>query len=289
MSQQLVMKAELIVNDHCELAEGPLWNPDDNSLYWVDIHAGRIYRYDPSTGQRALVFAGDKVGGITLQDNGAFLLFMNHGGIRQLKDGILTSLIDEIPDERETRFNDIIADPAGRVLCGLMPTENRLGNLYRLDTGGQLTLLLTGIGCSNGLAFTNGNKQVYYTDSARKEIYLYDYDVRSGSMTNRRIFWKSETSIPDGLTIDADGCIWSAQWGGSSVIRLRPDGVEDGRIEIPGAQNVTSCIFGGDGLTDLYITTARQEDEGSPNAGGIFHARPGVAGVPEYRSRIRVE
>jgi len=282
------MKADLIVNYHCELAEGPLWNPDDRALYWVDIHAGRIYRYDPASGAHGLVFEGDKIGGITLQEDGALLLFMNHGAIRLLRSGKLTTLIDEIPEERETRFNDIISDPAGRVLCGLMPTKDRLGNFYSLDTDGSLTLVLTDIGCSNGLAFTNGNRQVYYTDSARKEIYLFDYDVDTGSMTNRRVFWKSETSTPDGLTIDSEGCIWTAQWGGASVIRLRPDGVEDGRIEIPGANNVTSCIFGGDDLGDLYITTAGENDKNSPNAGAIFHARPGVAGMAEYRSRVRV-
>ncbi|HEY3330751.1 MAG TPA: SMP-30/gluconolactonase/LRE family protein [Capsulimonadaceae bacterium] len=282
------MTPRVIVNDHCLCAEGPLWHPEEKRLYYVDIDNGYVYRYDPATETRERCFEGEMVGGITIQNDGSLLVFMARGAIRHWRDGIVTTLVDEIPAERATRFNDVIADPRGRVLCGLMSPPDRPGRLYRFDTDQTLTLLLEGIGCSNGMAFIDNDRKVYYTDSVAKEIYLFDYDVETGSLANRRVFWKSETSLPDGLTVDTEGCIWTAQWNGGCIVRLWPDGTEDRRIEIPGANNVTSCIFGGDDLTDLYITTASKGDESSPNAGAIFHLRPGVQGLPEYRSRVRV-
>ena len=148
------MVPELIADYQCVTGEGPLWHPDERKLYWVDIPTGRLFRYDPAANKHEQCYQGDVTGGFTIQANGDLLLFLDKGTVKTWHEGKMTTVMDEIPDERTTRFNDVIADPMGRVFCGTMPTEGRLGRLYRMDTTGTVTKLLDGIGCSNGMGFT---------------------------------------------------------------------------------------------------------------------------------------
>ncbi len=283
------MKPELIADYKCVTGEGPLWHPDEQRLYWVDIPTGRMFRYNPASDEHEQFYEGEVVGGFTIQENGALLLFMAKGAIALWRDGELSYIIKEIPDERESRFNDVIADPAGRVFCGTMPTEDRLGRLYRLDTDGTLTKVLDGIGCSNGMGFTPDRKQMYYTDSPKREIYLFDYNEETGAITNQRVFVQTpeDEGVPDGMTVDADGYVWSARWDGGCLIRYAPGGTENFRINFP-AKKVSSVTFGGDDHTDIYVTTAggaNKEMEGS-GAGALFRLNLGVQGVPEFLSKI---
>ena len=283
------MKPELIADYACVCGEGPLWHPDEKRLYWLDIAKGRMFRYDPATGKHEQCYEGQPIGGFTIQDDGALLLFMARGAVKVWREGQLTTLIEEIPDERNSRFNDVIADPAGRVFCGTMPTKERLGRLYRLDLDGKLTKLLEGIGCSNGMGFTPDRKRMYYTDSPKHEIYLFDYDQTSGAITNQRVFVHTpeDEGAPDGMTVDAEGYVWGARWDGGCLVRYAPDGTEVLRVQFP-ARKVSSAIFGGDDYTDIYVTTAggnKKETEGW-GAGGLFRINLGIRGVPEFRSRI---
>jgi len=284
------MKPELIADYACVTGENPLWHPDEKRLYWVDIPTGRMFRYDPATSQHEQCYEGEVVGGFTIQADGALLLFMARGAVKIWRDGELTTVIDEIPDERSSRFNDVIADPEGRVFCGTMSTEDRLGRLYRLDTNGTLTRLLESIGTSNGMGFTLDRRQMYYTDSRKREIYLFDYDQATGAITNQRLFLRTPEGAgsPDGMTVDAEGAVWSARWNGGCLVRYAPDGAEDRRIEFP-AKKVSSVTFGGEDYTDIYVTTAggnNKAEEGS-GAGALFRLNLGIRGLPEFRSRIR--
>ena len=148
------MQPEMIADYQCVTGEGPLWHPMEQRVYWADIPTGRMFRYHPATGHHEQIYQGEMVGGFTIQADGALLLFQERGAVRIWREGVLTTVIDEIPDERETRFNDVFADTEGRVFCGTMPTGERLGRLYRLNTDGSIHLLLEGIGCSNGMGFT---------------------------------------------------------------------------------------------------------------------------------------
>ena len=283
------MKPELIADYACKVGEGPMWHSDEHRLYWVDIPAGRMFRYDPATDTHEQCYDGDSAGGFTIQVDGALLCFMERGAIKIWREGQLTTVLDEIPEERDSRFNDVIADPAGRVFCGTMPTEDRLGCLYRLDLDGTVTKLLDEIGCSNGMGFTPDRKQMYYTDSTRREIYLFDYDQETGDITNQRLFVRTpeDGSVPDGMTVDAEGYIWSARWDGNCLVRYTPDGDEVQRILFP-AKKVSSVIFGGEDYTDMYVTTAggdKKETDGA-DAGALFRVNLGIRGVPEFRSRI---
>jgi D-xylonolactonase len=283
------MEVEVIADYGCEVGENPLWHPLEKRLYWCDITTGRMFRYDPSTRQHELFYQGDVVGGFTIQADGALLLFMARGAVKLWHNNRLTTIIDEIPDERESRFNDVIADPRGRVFCGTMAAGPRPGRLYRLDPPSQLTLLLEGIGCPNGLGFTPDRKHIYFTDSFAHTIYLFDYDEHHGALSNQRVFVSvpPEEGFPDGMTVDSQGYIWSARWDGSAIVRYTPQGNEERRILIP-AKKASSVIFGGEGYTDLYVTSAggeNKEVEGTA-AGALFRLRPGVSGVPEFFSRI---
>lgn len=288
------MKLDLIADYHCQIGENPLWHPQEKRLYWTDITSGKLFRYAPATQRHEVIYHGASVGGFTIQIDGSLLLFMESGRIARWRAGRLSDVRSASPAELDSRFNDVISDPRGRVFCGTVsiPAGERPGRLYRLDPDGLLHVLLEGIGISNGMGFTPDHRQMYYTDSLAGKIYQFDYDLDSGALTNQRAWLKTPAGAgePDGLTVDAEGYVWSARWGDSALYRYTPDGVVDRRIELP-AKKVSSVTFGGEGLSDLYITTAlnggSKAEEGS-GAGALFRLRPGVRGLPEHRSRIMI-
>ena len=222
MSAQL----DLIAHYACETGENPLWHPIERRLYWTDIPAGRLFRYAPSTGAHEQCYQGRPVGGFTIQADGALLLFMDRGTIALWREGVVTEIVPEIPAELQCCFNDAIADPCGRVFCGTVPNGEGKGRLYRLDHDGSLHLLLDGIGCSNGMAFALDRKSFYYTDSLAREIYLFNYNLEDGSISNRHVFARFDEAegLPDGATLDAEGRLWCALWDGASIVRLSTDG-----------------------------------------------------------------
>jgi D-xylonolactonase len=282
-----------------------MWHPLEKRLYWFDIPNRRMYSYDPVTQAHGLRYQGDIVGGFTVQADGALLFLMGQGAVRtwraETRDGgsapvsstaDLETVIDEVPAERHTRFKDCVADPLGRVFVGTVSTREVPGRLYRIDPDGNVCRLYDNVLGSNGMGFTPDCTRMYHTDSGRGVIYALDYDRESGALADRRewVTIPSEEGVPDGMTVDADGFVWSARWGGGCVVRYAPDGREDRRIEFP-ALKVSSCIFGGEDFTDLYVTTAggpNKAEEGS-GAGAVFRVRlrdEGIWGVPEYLSRV---
>ncbi len=283
------MEPELIADYGCEVGEGPMWHPMEKRLYWVDIPTGRMFRYDPATGEHEQCYDGAPVGGFTIQEDGSFLLFMGRGAVAVWRGGDLEYVIDEIADERERQFNDVIADPMGRVFCGTVLGDDDDGRLYRLDTDGSVHKLLEGIVVSNGLGFTPDRKGMYYTESTPRNIYLFEYDVETGAISNQRVFVHvpEGEGKPDGMTVDAEGYVWSARWNGWSLVRHTPEGVEERRIRFP-ARQVSSMTFGGDDLTDIYVTTAGGHDKGQngAGAGALFRLNLGIKGVPEFFSRV---
>lgn len=283
------MVPELMADYRCETGEGPLWHPMERQVYWSDIPRGRIFRLNPFSRRHEQIYEGRIVGGYTIQSDGSLLLFMDRGSVAVWRDGKLEYLVNEMEGETDNRFNDVAADPAGRVFCGTMPTDTRSATLYRMDTDGSVTTVLEGVGLSNGIGFSPDQKQMYYTDSLARKIYIFDYDIDSGDITNQRVFVETpdDGSIPDGMTVDAEGYVWGARWDGSSLYRYNPDGEQVVQIQFP-AKKVSSVIFGGVDLTDMYVTTAgggNKAEEG-PGAGGLFRLNVGVQGKPEFLSRV---
>ncbi|MFP3896368.1 MAG: SMP-30/gluconolactonase/LRE family protein [Anaerolineales bacterium] len=285
----MVTQPELVADYECLTGEGVIWHPGEQRVYWLDIPRGRMFRYDPATEEHEMCFEDGMIGGLTVQVDGTLLLFMEKGAVKRWNDGEVVTLIDEIPEERGSRFNDVIADPEGRVFCGTMPTEERFGRLYRIDPDGSVTVVLEDIGCSNGMGFTPDRERMYYTDSTKREIYLFDYDRETGEIGNQRLFVRTPEGegIPDGMTVDAEGYVWSARWGGGCVVRFAPDGTEDMRLEFP-AQKVSCVTFGGWDYTDIYVTTAGGDNkvEEGQGAGALFKVNVGIEGVPEFQSRL---
>ena len=283
------MRVEMVADGRCILGEGPLWHPVERRLYWVDIDRGRLYRYDPSSAGHELCYEGEPVGGLTVQADGSLLLFMARGAVAIWKAGSLDCVIREIPDARHTRFNDVVADPAGRVFCGTMPWQEGPGRLYRLDRDGTLDVVLETVGIPNGMGFTPGGDGMYFTDSAEDTISLFDYDETTGELGDRREFVRiiNEAGVPDGLAVDSQGFVWSARWDGWAVCCYSPAGVEVLRPGLPAAK-ITSVAFGGEDLADLYVTTAGAGERraNGPGAGSLFRLRPGVKGRAEFPSRI---
>ncbi len=283
------MRPEIVLNIKCKVGEGPLWHPLEKKLYWLDILEGIIYRYDPETGMVEEVYRGDIIGGYTIQEDGSLLLFMEEGAVKLWKNNKLITLIEEVPALKDTRFNDVIADPVGRVFCGTMPDKRGEAYLYRLDIDGTLTLILNGVGLSNGMGFTPDKKQMYYTDSKKREIYIFDFNVEDGSLSNRRLFLKVEEEgiEPDGLTVDAEGYVWSARWNGSCIKRFAPDGKEVLEVIFP-ARKITCMTFAGVDYQDIYITSATVDkmSEEETGAGALFRLNTGIQGLPEHLSRI---
>ncbi len=257
----------------------------------MDIPRGRLFRYDPATGEHEKCLETEAIGGFTIQEDGALLLFMAQGAVRVWRDGIIGTVIEDIPRERESRFNDVIADPEGRVYCGTMSTSDQKGRLYRLDRDGSLEVMVEGVGTSNGMGFTTDRSQMYHTDTRAHRIYLYDYDRASGSLSNRRVFIHADDGPgrPDGMTVDVENTVWSAFWEGSCVVRFSPEGEELERVHFP-APKVSCPAFGGNNWDQMYVTTAggdERENDG-PRAGALFRCDPGVEGVPEFRSRVGI-
>jgi D-xylono/L-arabinono-1,4-lactonase len=282
---------ELIADYACATGENPLWHPLEKQLYWCDIPNGRVFRYDPASGVHEPCYQGRPVGGFTIQSDGSLLLFMDRGTIGIWRAGEFNEIVPDIEIERLSRFNDVIADPAGRVFCGTMSSTAGKGRLYRLDTDGSLHVVLEGIGCSNGMAFTLDQKGFYYTDSFAHEIYLFDYNAEDGAISNQRVHarFHDADGLPDGATLDVDGRLWSALWDGASIVRMNADGTIERRIGLP-VRKVSSLAFGGADYSDLYITTAGGDtrDEDGALAGALFRIRGQLRGVPGFFSRVAI-
>ena len=282
---------ELVVDEPSETGEGPLWNEDERALYWVDIPSGRLFRYSPATSTNELAYQHDSmIGGYTFQADGTILLFGVRGQIVRWNAGVVETVVSDIDGERDGRFNDVIADPEGRVFCGTMPTDAHLARLYRLDRDGSLTKVLDDVGLSNGLGFSPDNRVMYHTDSDNRRISRFVYDAASGELTNRATLIETpdDGSVPDGMAVDAEGTIWSARWDGHALYRYDPEGVLLGKVPFP-VRKVSSVTFGGDDYTTAFVTTAgggeRGDREGT-TAGSLYRINLGVRGRPPFRSRI---
>jgi sugar lactone lactonase YvrE len=284
------IRIECIADGQFDTAENPLWHPRERRLYWVDIPRGALFRFDPAAGSWGECWRGEPVGGFTIQADGALLLFMARGAIALWRDGRLEYLRRETAGEADGRFNDVIADPRGRVFCGSMSTASHQGRLYRLDCDGSLHPILENLGTPNGMGFTPDRKRMYFTDSRARRIYSFDYDEPTGNLARQRVWLETPEGrgVPDGLTVDSQGFVWSARWNGSALYRYSPEAAEAERIGFP-ARKVSCVTFGGDAYDTAYVTTAlgggTRGLEG-PGAGALFRLRPGVRGVAEFPSRI---
>ncbi len=275
-----------LINEHCELGENPLWNAVDGSMCWTDITGGKIHRFHPAGGPHEVIYRGPSVGGFTRQGDGNLLLFRVHDIALLRADGDV-SVVREFDDEGAARFNDVIADPEGRVFAGTIGRNETSGGLYRVERDSGMTLLFRGTGVSNGMGFSPDLRTFYWTCSTRRRIFAYDYDRASGALSSERTFYQAtaEEGIPDGLAVDVLGNVWSARWDGFAIVQHAPDGRVLRRFPLPVAK-VSSLCFGGPARDELFITTAGGVPGGDTADGSIYHFHAGTQGMPEFCSQI---
>ncbi|ANF96465.1 SMP-30/gluconolactonase/LRE family protein [Paenibacillus bovis] len=280
--------AELIIDARAKLGEGPSWNAEQQRLLWVDIEGYQLHIYNPVTKEDRTVNVGEHIGAVVPYTDTEVIGALFSGLYRiQLSDGSKTLIHDPEEGRPGNRFNDGKCDPVGRFLAGTMSLngEEKQGALYSMDTTGHVRLLLGEVSTSNGLAWSSDHRTLYYIDTPTCQITAFDYDLEDGSIANGRAVAELDDSdgYPDGMTIDEEGMLWVARWGGSRVTRIDPStGQVIGEVHVP-AKCVTACTFGGADLDELYITTAREDDEAADSpAGGVFVVRPGVKGIAAY-------
>jgi sugar lactone lactonase YvrE len=280
---------EPICNYHCVVGENPLWHPREQRLYWEDIDTGRLFRFDPASGQHECFYEGDKIGGFTFQADGSLLLF-EANRIAVLDGSGRRRVLGEGYDPEMSRFNDVIADPEGRVFAGTIGASLRSGGLLRIERDGSAEVLWRDTGCANGMGFTPDGRGFYWTCSTTRRIFSCDYDRATGTLANRRVWYEAPESegTPDGMTVDTQGRVWTTRWDGSAVLCLSPQAEVLQRVELP-VPKVSSICFGGPGLDDAYLTTAaldRSSDAGSAE-GSLYRIRGlGAAGQAEHFSRV---
>lgn len=288
-------EAELVVDAKSILGEGPHWDAVRSSLLWVDITGKRLNEYKPEGGElRAYPFEEMVTAAVPAADGGILLTFPHSIGLFDPESGTLRTLLDGIEaDKADNRFNDGKCDATGRYWGGTMSMNDvrGQGSVYSLDPDLQLRVReeFGPVTCSNGLGWSPDNRTMYYIDTPTYEVVAFDVDLQNGELANRRtaIRIPKEFAYPDGMTVDAEGMLWVAHWGGFRVTRWNPATAECiGTVHVPAPQ-VTSCTFGGPNRDELYITSARVglSDEvlaEYPLTGGVFRIKPGVSGLPNY-------
>ena len=275
-----------LLEAHCQLGENPLWHSETGTLYWTDIDAGRLHRLHLASGQAEAIYEGVPVGGFTFQANGDLLLFRVEDLALLRPDGSVT-VLRQFHDDGMQRFNDVIADPAGRVYAGTIGRSDTSGVLYRVERDLSITCLFRGPGGANGMAVSPDLRTLYWTCSTRKQIHAFDYEQSNGELSNGRLLYQAsdDEGIPDGLTVDEAGHIWSARWDGFAVIEHAPDGTVLSRHPCSVAK-VSALCFGDAGLDRCFVTTAGGEPGGKTEDGNLFQFPAPRKGRKEFRSRV---
>ena len=301
----MTVKIECVLECDNHLGEGPVWDVEEGRLYWVDGTGRRVgkpslWRMDPKSA---------KVEHWNLEhDVGAMALRKGGGAVMALDDGFyffdyttgkleLITLIDA--DNPRTRLNDAKCDRRGRFFAGGMDDKEELKNcaIWRLDPDLSVTKVDEGIICSNGPCFSPDDRTFYFADTFQREYWAYDYDIATGTLSNKRVFadLKNEPGVADGSTVDAEGCLWNAQLIAGDLVRYAPDGSVERRIGMP-VRNITSVMFGGDKLDEIYVTSMARvkhpavhelfAKQAKPQylAGSLFRITGlGIKGIPEPR------
>jgi sugar lactone lactonase YvrE len=289
------MKAELFYPSACELGEGPLWHQERGSLFWVDINAGILFEYNWTTAQVQKWEVGHWVSLVVPGKNKEEVILGLQGGVARfnLISGTLTWITDMGLDWTSHRCNDGICDSKGRLWIGSteMKHKDKDGTLYCIDENKQVQERVPGVSVSNGLAWSVDNTRLYFTDSPTHEIQSFIYKETTGEIEFEKVVVKVPESkgAPDGFTIDTEGMLWVALWGGLGVGRWNPaTGEMIDFIEVP-VPNVTCCVFVGEELDHLMITTARKELSAQqlqdyPDSGHVFMIKPGARGIAAFNS-----
>ncbi|MDC8013500.1 SMP-30/gluconolactonase/LRE family protein [Tahibacter soli] len=277
-----------VVPSSAFLGEGPHWLGNGQSLLWVDILAPAIHLSNVANGDTRTTALSELVGVVVPRRRGGYVA-ATQSGFRSVnpQTGEMAALASP-PGMAGRRFNDGKCDAAGRLWAGTLALDAGPGggSLYCLDVDGTLREIESGFHICNGLGWSPDAKRFYLADSGRREIYVYDFDLAAGTLSNKTVFarFQEADGMPDGLAVDAQGHVWCAMWDGWAIRRYAPDGVLERTISLP-VPRPTSCAFGAEGLKTLFVTSARirlsaTQLAAAPLSGSILAVQVDVAGTP---------
>jgi sugar lactone lactonase YvrE len=287
---------ELVIDAKNQLGEGSIWNYKTGELWWIDIEGKTLNTYNPTTKVTRTFDVKHRIGTVVPSEDGLSAIIALQTGVWNvnLETEKMTFLVSPETDTANIRLNDGKCDPAGRFWVGSMHLNQTKykASLFRITPNENPVILQKmqdSVTISNGIIWSLDEKTMYYIDTDRGDVQAYNYDKKSGNITDERVIITVSDTLgyPDGMTIDSEGMLWIALWNGNGVSRWNPNTGEMLQfIEVP-AHNVSSCAFGGENLETLYITSARldmtdEELKAKPNSGGVFKVVPGVKGIKSY-------
>jgi len=286
-------KVQCVNHQRALLGESPVWSVDEACLYWVDIESFSFNRFDPSTSKNTAVDTSERISAFAIRKKGGFVVATEHGfQFFNQHQNKLSPITDPEKNKPNNRFNDGRCDRAGRFWSGTMVEKGNSfpdASLYCLDLSNSCQKKYDGLILANGLAWSPDNQTMYLADTRRPIVWAFDFDLDGGNISNQRIFLEfgPEDGVPDGATVDTDGCYWLAKPRVSQICRYTNAGKLDIVIELP-VTKPTMCAFGGPNFNTLYITTnssgfSEAELAIQPLAGCLFAIDVTAQGLPEAK------
>lgn len=286
-----MINAEVVHGAGAGLGEGCVWSPVENLLVWVDVPGQAVHRFAHDTGQPVGLWRySETVSNAAPRAGGGLALGLGVSVALTDRVGAIESVIDLPREPKSNRTNDGAVDPRGRLFQGTMSNAEPgapVAALHRVDGDGTARRVLEEVMISNGIGWSPDLSTMYYIDTLTFRVDRFDYDPDTGGIEGRRPFvtFDGSAGAPDGMTVDAEGCLWVAMFGGYRVQRFSPEGDQLETVMTPGAPQTTCCCFGGPDLDTLYITTglkpiAGVSTEDEPNSGALFAADVGAVGLP---------
>ena len=286
------LQFDLFSDYSCELGEGPFWDSKRSRLHWVDIIGKKIISQNLDGSNIHALEVDGNPGCVVLSDDGTMVAGVDNQISSLDGGGNLLKVLADTKEGSGLRFNDGKCDPSGRFWVGSMDRKekNKLGSLYSWNSIEGLVNREQGVTVSNGMGWSPDNSLFYYIDSPTREVSVYDFDLSTGSINNKRRFisFTEEDGFPDGMTIDNEGRLWIAFWGGSKIMCVNPDSKAIEEVVSFPVSKITSCAFGGEKMDQLFITSAKVQvnEKDEPMAGKTFVVSLGVKGLPSFSLKL---
>ena len=294
-------KVELLYECNNSLGEGITYSSQNNNLFWLDIGiVSKLFKLNLSSNKKEIFKLPEFVTATSVKSEDELILASNNGlNLFNTSNKQFKNIINIEDNLLSTRSNDGGSDAYGRFWFGTMqnnfdkdgndiPVKNNIGKLYKIDLNNKVNIVEESLGIPNTFVWNPDNSKFYFTDTLNGTILSYDFDLESGLLSNKKDFASFNRGLPDGSTIDADGCIWNCRWGGSCLVRFTHKGKIDQVVEMP-VQNITNCIFGGSDMKTLFITTASNKGKNESELdGSLFAINMNYQGLEDNKSKLQL-
>ena len=294
-------KVELLDECNNSLGEGITFSSTHNYLYWLDIgNKSKLYKLDLSSNKKEIFELPEIVTATSIKSEDELILATNNGlKLFNTSNAKFESVVTIEDEQTLTRSNDGASDAYGRFWFGTMqnnfdnngngiPIKDNIGKLYRVDTNRKISIIEEGLGIPNTFVWSPDNNIFYFSDTLKGTILSYNFELENGELSNKKELASFNRGHPDGSTIDTDGCIWNCRWGGSCIVRFTPNGQVDQIIEMP-VENITNCIFGGQDMKTLFVTTASNEGKNKNELdGSLFSINLNYQGIEDNKSKLEL-